>query len=144
MFILVAALFSMSIQASAAMRPVERLRSQWAQAIARDYWGGNPPCGPPSLRYSNLDKQNEPDQPGTGIDGWVRMPPATDCVIRVDRSILRHNPERLCVVIAHEWRHLQGFVHTDVPGIMSITAAGWYEFTPCLPMSVQPVRRSST
>jgi hypothetical protein len=114
-----------------------------AEMIAAAYWGP-PPCGWPLVVYHQL----EPEIFGVAV--------GFDCAIALTRYEWVHNPETLCMTMAHEWGHLvlgpdhfaavnpRDPEHSPDPNnIMYAHMLGPRKFAPCIPMGRPPALTTS-
>ena len=84
--------------APAASAAVDPAWDPMAQQVAHDYWGGNPPCGPPHLDHSWTDGSHS----GAAF--------ILECRIGIDVSRF-DGWAGLCSVVTHEYGHLFGHDH---------------------------------
>lgn len=75
-----------------------------AQRAAQLHWGGDPPCGHPTILH------HQPAPPAPGIErvlAWVTVG-GDDCTISVTEAGETLDPGEACALVVHEAGHLRG------------------------------------
>lgn len=75
-------------------------KRHFGRHIASQYWGGQPPCGKPTIKMYEFGNR------------YVGYANSVTCEIIVDRH---HSRSYICDIVAHEWGHLKGFPHSNNP-----------------------------
>jgi hypothetical protein len=77
-----------------------------ANLKARAYWGGNPSCGPVSMRIGSFDRR---------ILGQADL---SDCAVVINDRFVRWPWPALCTITIHEAGHLHGLTHASPYWVM--------------------------
>lgn len=75
--------------------------------VARQHWGGWPPCGVPTFEHHAVAASET-------IGAWAQVG-GPSCVIHLSELAEQLDPGRACVVVTHEVGHLFGYGHTTNP-----------------------------